>query len=110
LLVVVKIVVLPLPAWALLPGALGVLRSGLLPTSMLRMVPTGTSQLVPPCIASEGRSYWSRVITTVLVLWVQVSLTEALLRGAASFLCKSKTNESTAYKPRFRSGNGISVI
>jgi hypothetical protein len=41
LLVVVKIIMLPLPAWVLLLGALSVLRSRLLPIGMLGLVHTG---------------------------------------------------------------------
>ena len=69
LLVVVKVVILPLCTWALMPGALSMLRSGMLPTNMLGLVnvgrfPTnmiglvhvGRSRLVPAYIASAGHS------------------------------------------------------
>ena len=86
LLIVTKIVVLPLPTWALMPRALNVLRSGLLPTSklglvhmggswlvpacMLRKVHLGRSCLIKSCVASEDRAFWNGVISTVPWLWV----------------------------------------
>ena len=50
LLVVVKIVVLPLPTWALLPGTLWMMQRRLLPPSMLRLVHIERSRLVLACM------------------------------------------------------------
>jgi len=62
-----------------MPGALSVLRSGLLPTSMLELVNVGRflpsmlglvhvgkSRLVPVYIVGEGRSLGNGIITMVL--------------------------------------------
>ena len=86
LLVVVKIAILPLPTWALLPGTLWMMQRRLLPPSMLGLVHTGRSRLVPTCmlrkvnlgrscliksyVAGEDRAFWNGVISTVPWLWV----------------------------------------
>ena len=78
LLVVVKVVILPLCTWALMPGALSMLRSGMLPTnmlglvnvgrfppSMLGLVHTGRSHVVPLCIDGEGMAFKNGIVTMV---------------------------------------------
>ena len=65
LLIVVKVAILPMLSSALLLGALYVLRSGLLPTSMLGLVHAGGSRLIPTYIVGEGRSLLTRIIAMV---------------------------------------------
>ena len=70
LLIVVEVAILPLLTCTLLPGALRVLRSGLLPTSMLGLVHAGGSWLIPAYIAGESRSLRNWIIAAVPGLWV----------------------------------------
>jgi hypothetical protein len=78
LLIIVEVAILPLRTRALMPGALSELRSGLLPTRMLRLVhvgrfppsmlgllDAGRTRPVPACIAGEGRSFRNWIVTSV---------------------------------------------
>ena len=110
LLVVVKILVMPLLAWSLLPGAFRLVRWWLLPTSIFKLVPMGRSLFVLARIAGVGWSFRNWVSTTVSRLRFTSNLAEALLPGAASLTYRLKVKEFIAYKPRSQLGNGISVI
>ena len=65
LLIVVEVAILPFLTWDLLPGALSMLRSGLLPASMLGLVYAGRSRLIPIYIAGESRYLRDWVIAVV---------------------------------------------